>query len=329
MKISLRELPQALKKSTPNLYWIAGDEFLQKQEAVSLILKTLKTKTPPETETIFLTIDKNFDLVLLHQAISEPSLFSSHQIIKIILEDPWPPKFTQIIFDALLNLPNTIQIIISSSKIPQAKQQENGFKILESKILFIQIWPIEPHQLSAWIRDKAAQLGLHIHPTAIHYLAQSTEGNLLSTYQALEKLAYLGPQEISLSLMESVQSDMTHFDPFNLIDSWFLKDIPKTLRIFNSLLDQEVELTHVLWVLAQEIRLLANLHTESQNTPQFDLFKKYKIYEKKKPIIQAGLRHFSKQTCYDLLQKLAQIDRQIKGAEPGSAEQSIQKIFLC
>lgn len=331
MKLSLRELPQSLKNIQSlkyPIFWVAGDEFLQKQEASALIMQALKKTAdlnfPPEI--LSLSIDKNFEPAVLIQALSEPSLFANQQIIKINIEDAIPAAFLKTLGDSLPNFPPNISLIISSPKIPYPKQQENLFKTLESQLILIQIWPIDSSQLTPWIKEKAARMGLNLHPTAIHYLAQSTEGNLLATYQALEKLTYLGEPEITLSTMESIQADMAHFDLFNLIDAWLQKDKLLALRIFNSLLQQDTELTYILWALTQEIRTLAQLHLEKNLTDA--VFKQYKIYDKRKPIIQTALRHYPLSNCYSLLQNFSKIDRQIKGITPGEARQSIQQILL-
>jgi len=335
MKIYLKDLSYTLKNNLFSIYFIFGDELLLKQEALDLILKKIKSnQNNNQPEIVYLSIDKNFSPGTLINSLSNTSLFSSQLLLRINLEENLNNLFIQelVLWVSRANLPThlsqnlspEIQIIIMGPKIPQAKLQEAWFKKLDPHTLFIQIWPIEPAQLPHWISQKARELNLKFHPTALHDLARLTEGNLLATSQALEKLVLLNLPEITLSDIENLQNDMAHFEPYSLIDAWFMNDIPKAQRVFLSLMSQETELTYILFILAQEIRLLANLHTEFLNThpglnsPIFlspELLKKYKIYDKKKLVISQGLRKFNLQNCYEILKTFAKIDRQIKGLE--------------
>ncbi len=332
MKIYFKDLAQIL--SNPKLhfsiYFIFGDELLLKQEALNLIFKKIKNNPNTPPEIIYFNIDKNFTSGTLIQALSNNSLFSNQQLFRINLEENLNNLFIQELtqwvghYLSQKDFLNPPELIITAPKIPQAKLQEAWFKLLDPHTLFIPVWPIEPSQLPHWISQKARELNLKFHPTALHDLARLTEGNLLATSQALEKLVLLNLPEIKLSDIENLQNDMAHFEPSSLIDAWFMNDTPKAQRVFLSLLSQDTELTYILFILAQEIRLLANLHRDLNNLDQTknlnlnlspDLLKKYKIYDKKKLLISQGLKKFNLNHCYSLLQTFAKIDRQIKGLE--------------
>jgi len=337
MKISPRDLPYHLKKQTTKqpvfIYWIFGEEPFQKQEAAGQILSFLKTQHP-EAEILSTQVDKTFDSLFFFQNTTTPSLFSSIKIIKIYLDDPWPTQFGELLAKHITRSSETY-FLIMGPKIPMPKQQETWFKNLDPNTCFIPIWPIDAQQLPRWITQQAHKFGLKLHPTAAHYLSESTEGNLLATYQTLEKLAYSGLSEIKLSDLEAIQTDVANFDLQQLAEAFLLKDTARAIRIFNSLLAQKIEPILILWSLTQEIRILIKLHHELESAPISNktyisptVFKKYKIYEKKQPIFSTALSHFSETDCQKILIQLAHTDRQIKGVETGEPKETLLTLIL-
>ena len=71
--------------------------------------------------------------------------------------------------------------------------------------------------------------------------------------------------------------------------------------------------------LHREVRVLTALaFARDQRQPQEPVFSAYKIWDKRKPLLQQTLQRLTLADCRSLLNACARIDRAIKGAEPGA-----------
>lgn len=326
MKLKPHELERHCKNPAP-IYWICGDEPLLCNEACDQLIRLLKTDV---TELIRLNVDSHFSDEQLTAHVFGMSLFAQEQLVIISLDEKWPARFPQLLLELLPELGVYCRIIIKGPRIASNQLQSKWYQSLDKQIAFVPIWPIDPNQLPQWLINRARQqYQINLHPSAAHLLADLTEGNLLASSQALEKLHMTGgvPEITTKHIEESLQ-DMAQFSVFSLSEAALSGDTGKALHVLQSLFEKQIENSVILWALSQEIRLLSRLLYQSKTTAMPALFKQYRIIERRKPAIQAGLKRLSSRYCESLLQDSATIDRQIKGVQAGDPKESLMKLVF-
>ncbi|MOA17205.1 DNA polymerase III subunit delta [compost metagenome] len=103
------------------------------------------------------------------------------------------------------------------------------------------------------------------------------------------------------------------------------------LRMLEGLRGEGVEPPVILWALARELRLLANISLQySQGTPLDKAFSQAKppVWDKRKPLVSKALQRYSAQRWAQLLLEAQRIDAQIKGQAAGSPWMSLSRLTL-
>ncbi len=329
MKLTLEQLLAHLKSPLAPIYLIAGDEHLLVQEAADAV--RLAAKQAGFNERIQLTTETHFDWTLLQQAGQNLSLFSAQQLIELRLTHQ---KITeagkQILLDYSTQPPPEKLLLIITAKLDTEIQNSHWYKTIEKNGVIVQLWPLQLTQIPHWIKQRLQMLGLQADAEGIQLLVTRTEGNLLAAAQEIEKLGLLYPPgQLTVEQIADASADHARYDVFNLIDYILQGQRYSTVRILNSLKEEAVEPTLILWAIAREIRnltLLAQAIANGQSLAQ--AFTQYRVWEKRKPWISRTLKCHSLATLQHCLQQAAQVDRLIKGASRGSVWDELASLAL-
>lgn len=327
MKINAYELKAKLPKLNGHAYWVSGDEHLLVSECAAQIQAHLN---PNQTaEVLKLNVDKSFEPGDLLSLTANNSLFCDQQLVLITLNEKWPTSFAQTLETCLKNSGIELQFIICGPRLSSQQTRAKWYKALDASMVFVPIWPIDAHDLPNWLTRRAKTAGFNLHKPAAHFIAEMSEGNLLASAQALEKLTLDSENhEITLAQAENSLSDTTHYDVYNLIEACWQGYGDKALKIYHSLKAQQTEPTIILWVFCQEVRNLMTLLRKSKTTPLPQLFKEMRIFPKRQGPINSALKRLNLSVCAELLQMAAKVDRQIKGVEAGNASQTLQMMLM-
>jgi DNA polymerase-3 subunit delta len=319
MKLPYLQLSQHLTKQLAPIYFISSDEWVLAEEAITMI-KTAANQAG-FSEHVKILPDSAADLQeLLYSDTHSLSLFSTKKIIeanltliklnsaqgKIIAEYTAKP------------LPDTL-IIIHTAKCDAKTEKTAWYQLIEKNSVTIPIWPLTNEQLPLWIIQRAKKLNLIINKPSADRLATLMEGNLLAAAQELEKLALLQISDsVTPSLIDDIVTDNTRFDIFHLVDSILIGNKKRSLHILKNLAAEDEEPTLILWAIARELRMLANiLEQQKKGIPLNTLFSQFRIWEKRQPGVRAFLKRHSLESCWNSLLRAAKIDHIIKGAETG------------
>ena len=313
MKIYANQLPQKLQQGLQSVYLIFGDEPLQKIEAMDAIRAAAKHAGFEERQT--LTADNSFDWQELTSAFNELSLFSSQKLIELELPTGKPGQQGSKVLTGLSELfnPDTI-LVIHGAKLDANTPKSKWFKTLDSSGLYIPVYPIEGKHFHRWLREKSQSLNLNIEPQALDLLADFSAGNMLAASQELHKLALAHQQQpISFAYLQSILLNQSRFNVFQLIDALLAGNIEQGINILVSLQQEEIEPTIINWALSREALLLFEMKTallSGQN--QNEVFKAHKIWSSKQGLYQSALQQMSMEQLQQLVDSLANIDKQIK-----------------
>lgn len=307
------------------VYLISGDTPLLLQETRDNIRSTAEQANFLQRD--ILTVDPGFDWAIIQHRLQNRSLFSEKFIIDLRLPK-WEERASKMILSYLEAPADDLLLMISTPKLTSAQKKTKWYKAIAKAGEAITIWPIPPYELPQWIRQRLNKAKLQADQESIQLLAEWTEGNLLATQQAIEKLQLLYPeQSITRDAMESMLNDNARFTVFDLSNATLIGNACRVTRILSHLKFESIEPTLILWALSREIRNLVQLLDQKERgTPINELLQKE--WQSRKALVKSALQRQSYSTLLNCLQKASKIDGIIKGRSTGNYWNELESLAL-
>ncbi|AZQ85408.1 DNA polymerase III subunit delta [Colwellia sp. Arc7-635] len=329
MRIYHNKLDSTLNQGFKPIWLVFGDEPWQKNDALEKIKNSAKKQG--FDEIIRFSVDDKFNWDELFQEYQSMSLFSSLRIIEI--------EFTTIkigdngakgVAQLLSLLHQDIQLIFHGPKLDAATPKRKWFKSLEAAGCYLPLYDIEGKQLKQWLTNQARQLQLSLNADVIDLMAELFEGNLSALTQELQKLSILFAQQpVSFAEAEQLLIKQAKFNPFQLIDTLLIGDIKKCLTILDQMQHDGSAFGQLVWFVHKEIsQLYAMLEQIEQGASINDIFKEYRIWDKKKPLYQHALSHITLANAEQALARLAQVDLLSKTSSDFNAFILLSDVFI-
>ena len=333
MKLSPAQLNKHLQGSLAPVYIVSGDDPLLCQEAADAIRAAARQQGFDERQVF--SADANFDWGTLLMAGASLSLFAQRRLLELRLPSGKPgDKGAAALIEYCAKPAEDTLLLISLPKLDGSAQKTKWGKALVEggNCQFIQIWPVDAHQLPQWINQRLAQAGLSAQRDAVDLIATRVEGNLLAAAQEIEKLKLLAEgNSITVETVQAAVADSARFDVFGLVDAILNGEAGHALRMLEGLRGEGVEPPVILWALARELRLLTGLAQQfSQGVPLDKAFSQARppVWDKRRPLVSKALQRLSAQRWAMLLQDAQHIDAQIKGQAVGSPWTSLSRLAL-
>jgi DNA polymerase-3 subunit delta len=315
MKIYHNQLSQTLQQGFKPVWLVFGDEPWQKNNS----LATIKSHANQQgfSELIRFSTDNKFDWQLLIDEYQTMSLFASQRIIEV--------EFTSVkIGDngnkSLLALSEIIEknsslqdviFIFHGPKLDGPSANRKWFKSLTQLGCYVPLYDIDAKGLPRWLQTQARALQLNLSSEFSALLIELFEGNLPALEQELQKLALLFPpnQQINLSDAEHLVINQAKFNPFQIIDALLQGNCKKCITMLDQLQQEGTAPGQIIWVFHKEINQLYAMLTKLENGIAInDVYKEYRIWDKRKPLYQHALTHMSLDNVKRGLSRLADID---------------------
>lgn len=333
MKLNPAQLGKHLQGQLAPVYVVSGDEPLLCQEACDAIRASARSRDFSERQVF--NAETNFDWGLLLEAGASLSLFAERRLLEVRLPSGKPgDKGAAALLEYLSRPPEDTVLLLSLPKLDGSTQKTKWAKALidGADAQFIQIWPIEAHNLPQWIRQRLSQAGLAANQEAVDLIAARVEGNLLAASQEIEKLKLLAEGgQVDAATVQAAVADSARFDVFGLIDAALNGEPAHTLRTLEGLRGEGVEPPVILWALARELRLLASLAQQySQGIPLEKAFASARppVWDKRRPLVTRALQRHPASRWNQLLQDAQRIDAQIKGQAAGDPWNGLARLAL-
>jgi DNA polymerase-3 subunit delta len=333
MKLNPAQLAKHLQGSLAPVYVVSGDEPLLCQEACDAIRAACRQRDFSERQVF--NAEANFDWGLLLEAGASLSLFAEKRLLELRLPSGKPgDKGAAALQEYLQRPPEDTVLLITLPKLDGATQKTKWAKALidGEAAQFIQIWPVDVHQLPQWIRQRLSQAGLAASQDAVDLIAARVEGNLLAAAQEIEKLKLLADgNQLDAATVQAAVADSARFDVFGLIDAALAGEAAHSLRMLEGLRGEGVEPPVILWALAREIRQLAGIAQQfGQGVPLDKAFAQCRppVWDKRRPLLTRALQRHSGNRWNQLLQDAQLIDAQIKGQAQGDAWNGLARLAL-
>ncbi|SEK44514.1 DNA polymerase III, delta subunit [Colwellia chukchiensis] len=309
MRIYHNQLAQTLKQGFQPIWLVFGDEPWQKQDALAQIKSHAKHQG--FAEIVRFSVDDKFNWQTLCQEYAAMSLFSSLRIIEVELtSNKIADAGVQALAQILSQLHQDVQLIMHGPKLDAASQNRKWFKSLAAQGCFLPIYDIEGKQFSQWLIKQARALQLNLTNEVIELLTELFAGNLSALAQELQKLAILyGQQTITIADVELLVINQAKFNPFQLTDTLLVGDLKKCLSMLGQMQHDGSTFASLVWFIQKEISQLYQMLTlQHQGRSQQEIFKQFRIWDKKKPLYQQALNNISLTNAEQALARLAQVD---------------------
>ncbi len=247
------------------VWLIAGDEPMQKLEAVDLIRARALEQGPTE-RVILEPGEPGFHWSALSAAAASISMFATRRIIELRFGTKRLNKDGGTAISAYLEKRGMEDIlIISSPRIEKSLRHSRWFTKLHKDIaacdgIRMDIWPVEADRLPQWIQQRMAGQGKRISRSAALLIAQCVEGNLLAARQEIERLCLLNSeQELDDAQVAEALTDSARFNVFMLIESACIGDIQRATHILRGLRNEGVDPMSLHGALLWELRRLCDM----------------------------------------------------------------------
>ena len=330
MRLRSDQLNNHLQKSSlAPIYFVSGDEPLQKLECVDQIRMTARAQG--YDERLVFNVDKSFDWHSINDASANLSLFASRRIIELRMNSPKPGKEGgKVLLEYAEQLNEDNLLIISSDKLDKAAQNNKWVKAVEKVGALIQVWPVNPAQLPGWIQNRLQSKQKRITLDAARLIALRVEGNLLAAQQEIDKLILLIEKDnIDTDDVIAAVADSSRYDVFDLIESAFLGKTNRTMHMLQGLRNEGTEPMALFGAWMWEFRRLCSIaHLYESGSNLEGLFKSYRIWDQKKRSMNAVLQRHSGQSFDRLLKFCATIDRTLKSSRREQAWDQFNTLLL-
>ncbi|MHB0807297.1 DNA polymerase III subunit delta [Stutzerimonas nitrititolerans] len=322
MKLSPAQLGKHLQGSLAPVYVVSGDEHLLCQEACDAIRATCRQQGFSERQV--LSVESGFDWGQLLEAGANLSLFAEKRLLELRIPNGKPgDKGVAALLHYLARPAEDTVLLISLPKLDGSTQKTKWAKaLIDGKdVQFLQVWPVDAAQLPQWIRQRLAQAGLAADQEAVELIAARVEGNLLAAAQEIEKLKLLAEDgRVTADTVQAAVADSARYDVFGLIDAALQGHPEHSLRMLEGLRGEGIEAPVILWALARELRLLANIAQQyAQGVPLERAFSQARppVWDKRRPLVSKALQRHDVAGWQRLLMAAQLIDEQIKGQAEG------------
>ncbi|PTY35895.1 DNA polymerase III subunit delta [Saccharospirillum sp. MSK14-1] len=317
MKINAQQLTQQLQQGLPPVIWISGDEPLLALEAADQVRAAARDAGVSERQVFH--ADTSFDWNVLQDANQSMSLFGDRQLLEVRLSAKLKDDGRKALVAYAANANPDNVLLVQSDRLEAAQSKAKWFNQVIEQGWWLPIWPVERHQLPAWLRQRLQAQGLTIDDDALALLADKVDGNLLAARQEIDKLLLLSDTTtIDLDTVIQSVADSARFDIFDLSDAFLNGDLARSQRVLSGLSAEGVEAPIVLWVLSRELRHLVQLAEAQQSgQPLQAVFKRLRIFDKRQGPYQQAIRRAGLDHWQHCLVRCGDIDATIKGRRAG------------
>lgn len=332
MPLRIEQLPAALERGIAPVYLFGGAEPLLLQECRDQVLAAARSAGFTGRDIVH--AERGFDWETLAQLAGAPSLFAERKLVDLRLPSGKPGRDGARILSewAATPDPDTV-LMVSCDNWDAGSRKSKWAGQLEKAGLRVDIWPVGPRELPAWINRRMQAAGLQPEREAVMILADRLEGNLLAAQQEIEKLALLkGAGPVSADDVLQSVADSSRFDAFLLVERILAGDLAGALRVALGLRRTDVAIQLVTGAVVRELRTLEVFKAACRSgESEVAVFRKLNIWKSRQgPMREAAVR-IEDERLQAAFRTLAIIDRQSKGQAGGDPWHELDRLVrsLC
>lgn len=258
MLVRAEQLARKLDSGLSPVYLLGGDEPFQMREASDRI-RALARREGCEERLVF-SAERDFDWSAVSASANALSLFAARRLIELRLKSARPGKQGGSVLTQLAASAGADVVLITMPRLDQTAKRSAWYKALDGAGVCSDFWPISPADLPQWIEQRFRAAGIAVEPEACRFLAQRTEGNLVTAAQAIALLSLLADgQTVSVEDVARAAGDSARFDSFTLVDAALEGQLPRIVRIIRGMRDEGAALPPLLGSITWMLRGVAGI----------------------------------------------------------------------
>jgi DNA polymerase-3 subunit delta len=326
------QLPNVLARSLAPAYLVAGTEPLIVQECRDQIIQAAQAQGFDE-RTVH-DAGRGFDWNRLQEEAGAPSLFANRRIVDLRLPTGRPGREgSAAIIDLVAAADPDLLLLVSAGDWGTAMRKLKWATTIAQAGVLVEIWPIKPHQMPDWIRQRMVRAGLKPGPGAVALLAELVEGNLLAAQQEIDKMLLLGQDErVTADDVTRVVANSARFDAFRLVECALQGRLDECLKVAAGLQRTGTAIQAVAGALYRELTVADTVRAAMEaGEKDSAAFGRLRIWPARQAPIRQALGRLSGFQFGEAFRTLGLVDRQSKGRAQGDAWQTLDRLlwFLC
>ena len=265
----------------------------------------------------------------LSAAFGNYSLFSSLTILDVFYDKKSIDKEGKNFLSEYLNQADPSCLLLLH--LPQLTTTALKFLADDKRAHLVAIKTPDQNTVLRWITQELSQQFKTYTKTIPQVIYQYTQGNLLACSQVLQKLqlAETNTEQLTQETVLDHLHQQSSYQIYELSDACLAGNTERALLILRHALDNRQEPTFILWIIAQEIRLLIQLNELQQtNTPWQAALTQLKIWSSRGSFYQSALKRLSADTLRVLLTRCRTLDRTIKTSQTNQLQSTIELLIL-
>jgi DNA polymerase III subunit delta len=324
------QLEAQLSRGLAPLYVIHGDEPLASLESADAI--RVHARQAGFTERTVLIAERSFKWSEFAAAGASMSLFDDKQLLELRIPGGKPgAEGSEAIEAFCARASPDVLLVASLPRLSRRDQAAKWFAALSRTGIVVEVWPVERARLPEWIGARLAKQGQRAGRTALQFLADCVEGNLLAAHQEIQKLALLlPPGELPFDELRSAVLNVARYDAGRLSEAMLSSDVPRFARMLDGLRAEGEAPPRVLWIIAEEIRAIDRLqHGLRAGRPAAELCRENRVWgEPRQTLVVRAARRLEKPALYAAISHASRIDRIVKGVARGDAWDELLQLGL-
>lgn len=329
MKLPAANFASRLAQGVAPLYVFCGDEPLLLGEALDALRASVLGDGSAERESHI--VEPGFDWGAFAGGLQNMSLFASRRLVELRLPSGKPGDEGARFFSSLAARPDTGNVVvIILPALDSATTRSKWATALGEAALWVDFRAPERGELPRWLSARLRRLGLEADEEALDLLASRVEGNLLAAGQEIDKLALLADgRHLDAATIAEVVNDGARFDVYQLADAALAGDRVRTVRVLRGLQREGEAEVLVLWSLARDILLLAEVAGRCRaGRDVMAAMNEARVWRSRQDLIRRALRGRSAADLAALVAGAARADRILKGARYGEPWKALTEVAL-
>ena len=327
MLIKYQTLASSLQKKMHAVYVLFGQDHYLLNDAAFLIKKTWGQRGESDNKTLH--INNPADWAVVKEEANSYSLFTDLVLLDIRCDKKTIDAAGKEILNQYLQEVNSRCLIMLRAPNVPAKQLQ--WLTNHEQVLAVQIYPLTAPALQSWIVSQLQSHSIRYEQQVPSLIHQYTQGNMLACAQVIEKVTLIHNINEQLTVADVLTQlvDQCEYQLYDLADACLAANPEKAIHLLRQARNQQTEPTLILWLFAQEIRLLIQLSYLLKQAVSFtNACTQLKIWPQRAKFYQLTVARLSLDKLYQLLQISKQLDERIKSNNNHQIWQAFEQLAL-
>jgi DNA polymerase III subunit delta len=315
VQVRAEQLPRKLQAGLSPLYLLSGDQPLQMREAADAIRQCAQTNGCEER--LVFSAERDFDWGAVTASANALSLFAARRLLELRLPSARPGKEGGAALTQLAASAGADVLLITMPRLDQTAKRSAWYKALDAAGVCVDFWPVAPAELPKWIAQRFHAAGVRADADACAFLAQRTEGNLVTAAQSIALLTLLADDAvISVQDVARASGDSARFDSFGLVDASLEGDVARIVRIVRGMRAEGAALPPLLGTVTWMLRGVAGIARRADSgeaIAQIFSDRSLGVWRQRRVVVQRALTRHGAQQWLTFLAFAARVDKASKG----------------